>query len=389
MKMLSTRTVLKFAAPVLLLLFCEALFRLGIWESMVKPESHAGGSVRLKRALNDPAMQQLDFVTLGSSRPVYGIDHEALARIAQEHGAVHANLSMPGSHWMTVDVLTNWLAAHRPRLRGGVIAMDLTTFMYPGNGSYELAIVAPFRSFADDAVIAAHVPAKRDEMASWGAHSALYQYREDIQDYVKAPLQRHESVRWWKGMPAADVLLRNANEARDMCEFGADRVAACDNVERSTTEAANGLRHQCRELRATLAGRPDFAALMRQQPLPDFLQQVRDNVRSRLRALNWQRPPVVVLMPLTGAWKEASPLGLHEWTLSVLQPLVDEGRIRLIDATDALATADNGGCRQYFDFFHQNESGRRVLMDAVLPQIRSALYDESPTPVERTVATSE
>ena len=188
------KTLLKFVAPLLLLMLCESLFRLGIWEGMVKPDSHAGTSVRLKRALNDPIMQQLDFVTLGSSRPVYGIDHEALARIAQEHGAVHANLSMPGSHWMTVDVLTEWLAAHRPNLRGGVIAMDLTTFMYPGNGSYELAIVAPFRGFADDAVIAAHVPAKRDEMATWGAHSALYQYREDIQDFIKAPLQRRESV---------------------------------------------------------------------------------------------------------------------------------------------------------------------------------------------------
>ena len=375
------KPIFKFIAPLLLLAGCEGLFRLGIWEAMVKPESHAGTSVRVKRALDDASMRKLDFVTLGSSRPVYGIDHEALARMAEERGAVHANLSMPGSHWMTVDVLTDWLAQHRPALRGGVIATDLTTFMYPGNGAYELAIVAPFRGMADTATVTAHVPFRLDDLATWGGYSALYQYREDIQDYVRSPLERRKSLSWWHdNLSVTDVLQHNAAETREMCEFGVDTVAACDRVDAASGAAADGLRHQCRELRAALAGRPDYAALMRQNPLPPHLQQVRDNVRTRLRALNWQRAPVVVLMPLTGAWKEASPLGLHEWALSVLQPLVDEGRIRLIDATDALAATPEAGCHDYFDFYHQNDSGRAALMQTLLPQLRTALYDDAPAP---------
>jgi hypothetical protein len=376
---MSIKTILKFAAPLLLIALCEALFRFGIWEAMVKPESHAGTSLRVKRALNDPALAKLDYVTLGSSRPVYGIDHEALAKLAQEHGAVHANLSMPGSHWMTVDVVTDWLAAHRPPLQGGVLAMDLMTFMFPGNGSYELAIVAPFRGFADDATVTAHVPFNLDDKGSWGSHSALYQYREDIQDFVRAPAERGKSLHWWnENFKATDIVLRNPTETREMCEFGVNSVAACDKVDAATGPAADNLRHQCRELRGALAGRLDFGALMRQSPMPIELQQARDNVRNRLRALKWKQPPVIVLMPLTGAWKEAAPLGLHEWTLNVLQPLVDEGRIRVIDVTDALAGTPNGGCQYYFDFFHQNDSGRALLMQSLLPQLRQALYGDAP-----------
>lgn len=381
---MSPKTVLKFLSPLLLIALCEGLFRLGVWEAAVKPESHAGTSVRVKRALDDPALAKLDFVTIGSSRPVYGIDHEALARLAQEHGVVHANLSMPGSHWMTVGVLTEWLAAQRAPLQGGIVATDVTTFMYPGNGSYELAIVAPFRRSGDYPLIAAHVPFDLDDRATWGSRSALYQYREDIQDVVRGPLARRKSVRWWNDhFDAAAVVLRNPVEAREMCEFGIDRVAVCDAIDAATGAANDGLRHQCRELRGALAGRPDYAALMRQPALPDMLARSRDNIRTRLRALNWKRPPVVLLMPLTGAWKEAAPTGLHEWALHVLQPLVDEGRIRVIDATDALANEAGGGCHHYFDFFHQNDRGREALMQRILPQLRAALHDDATGDVAR------
>ena len=371
------KTLLKFIAPLLLILLCEGLFRLGIWEPMTKPESHAGTSVRVKRALQDPALQKLDFVTLGSSRPVYGIDHEALAALAQQHGYLHANLSMPGSHWLTIDIVTDWLARHRPALRGGIIAMDLTTFMYPGNGSYELGNATPFRAFADDAAVAVHVPFELKDMGSWGTHSALYQYREDIQDFVRHPRERRSALQWWRQRPAEEIVLRNASDTRDMCAFGVDTVAACDKVEASADPAADGLKHQCKELRGALAGRADFAAQARQQPMPDYMQRTRDAIRARLNTLPWQQPPVVVLMPLTGAWKEASPLGLHEWTLSILQPLVDSGRIRLIDATDFLQDDANSSCSYYFDFYHQNNAGRQQLMGKLLPQLSAALYPPS------------
>src|SRR5215216_3985936 len=116
------RSAFKFIlAPLLLLLLVEGLFQAGAWEYLARPDSHPGQSVQLKRALADPAYAHIDFITLGSSRPVYGIDHEALADLAKKYAAVHADLSMPGSHWMTIRILTRWLSRQHPEIHGGVI----------------------------------------------------------------------------------------------------------------------------------------------------------------------------------------------------------------------------------------------------------------------------
>lgn len=134
---------IKIAAPFCVVLLVEFLFQLGVWEPITFPLSHVGTSIRLKRALTKPELK-LDFVTLGSSRPEYGLDHEEIAKAALENGYLHANLSMPGSHWMTVRVLSTWLSEHHSELRGGFIALSTQDFNYLGNGHYELAFVHPF-----------------------------------------------------------------------------------------------------------------------------------------------------------------------------------------------------------------------------------------------------
>ena len=83
--------------PILLLAACEAAFRSGCWEPFAAPNSHAGTSVRVKRALAEFS-GPIDFVTLGSSRAVYGLDHQLIAERAASHGYTHANLSMAGAH---------------------------------------------------------------------------------------------------------------------------------------------------------------------------------------------------------------------------------------------------------------------------------------------------
>ncbi|HET6546711.1 MAG TPA: hypothetical protein VFG55_08205, partial [Rhodanobacteraceae bacterium] len=191
------RKILRLLAPLVLVLLVEAVFQAGVWEPLAKPASHAGTSVRLERALLDPAVPRIDFVTLGSSRPEYGIDHAMLAAEAKRRGLVHANLSMPGSHWMTVGILTRWLARHHPEVRGGIIALSIQDLQYPGNGSYELGIVYPFHRLSDIPWMAEHVPFAREDIESWGTWSALFGWREDIRDFITNPSRRLSSLRWW------------------------------------------------------------------------------------------------------------------------------------------------------------------------------------------------
>jgi len=376
------RALLKLLlAPLLLLLGVEALFRAGAWEPFARPDSHAGTSILRKRALSSPAYRRIDYVTLGSSRPEYGLDHEALAALAQRHGRVHANLSMPGSHWMTLDVLGDWLARAHPEVRGGIIALSIQDFLFAGNGAYELGIVYPFHRLADVRGMAQHVPFTREDPATWGLISALFEYREDVRDALLHPRERRDSLAWWHARPAEELLRQNTHRDEDMCAFGLDALDACDKVEVAGGERAAGLARQCRELRSGAKGRFDLTAMTRQQPQPEFLQLTRDLVRARLRSLRWSTPPIVVLMPAPRVWQDAvSPSGLHDWALDVLRPLTEDGSIHLIDATTALETDGRTDCRLFFDFYHQNDAGRARLMETLLPQIAALLYDARAAP---------
>lgn len=371
-----TRIALTLLAPVALLLAIESLFRTPLWESHAQPASHAGTSVRLKRALRDPVAQRIDFVTLGSSRPEYGIDHAAWAARAREHGLVHANLSMPGTHWMTIGVLTHWLAREHPEIRGGVIALSIQDFTYAGNGAYELGIVQPFRTLADTPWIAQHVPFDLHDLSTWGVYSSLAQWRDDLREYLKNPYGRQQSILWYlDNVGARNTLFENAASKGDMCMTGLSGLDACDKLEASTDPAVAGLQRQCKELRGTAASRLDYAALSGKAAVPAPFALARDLVRVQLREIAWPQPPVVVLMPIPSLWtRDVLGHGLHEWALHVLQPLVDEGRIRVIDATDLFAN-DADECGDFFDFYHQNAAGRERLDAWLRPRLEPLLLD--------------
>lgn len=376
------RILLILLAPFLVLVLLEAAFEAGIWEPLAQPVSHAGTSVRLKRALTSPSLPRIDYVTLGSSRPEYGIDHALLAATAQQEGRVHASLTMPGSHWMTIGILTQWLQRAHPEVRGGIIALGIQDLIYAGNGSYELGIVQPFRRIADTPWIAQHVPFMRGDITSYGTYSALFGWRADIQEFVRHPFTRMTTIDWYKANRASpSTLFENPGSQGDMCAFGLDALTACDKVDTSTSPDHDGLKRQCKELRGFATGRPDFHGLMQQRPLPGFMQQTHDLVQAQLRAMQWPQPPVVVLMPVPRLWtRDVLGAGLHEWALAILQPLADEGRIHLLDATDFFVADGDAGCSAFFDFYHQNAAGRERLSRWLLPQIGQLLYQHERGP---------
>lgn len=375
------RIALTLLAPFALLLAVESAFHTRLWERHAQPSSHAGTSVRLKRALRDPAARRIDFVTLGSSRPEYGIDHAAWAARAQERGLVHANLGMPGSHWMTIGVLTRWLAREHPEIRGGVIGVAIQDFTYAGNGAYELGIVQPFRTLADTPWIARHVPFDVHDLSTWGVYSSMAEWRNDLREYLQNPSKRRESISWFRhNVTPRRTLFENPESRGDMCASGLASLSACDAIEATTGDADAGLRRQCAELRGMAKSRPDYDAMLHGADIPAPLARARDLVREQLRAIAWREPPVVVLMPVPALWtRDVLGKGQHEWALHVLQPLLDEGRIRVLDATGLLA-GDATECADFFDFYHQNAGGRERLDAWLRPRLETLLFDAHPAP---------
>lgn len=366
--------LLKLIAAIVLVALVEIAFQAGLWERLAKPDSHAGTSVRLKRALSDPSVPRIDFVTLGSSRPAFGLDHARIAAAAREHGFVHADLSMPGSHWMTIGILGDWLTRHHPETRSAIIALAIQDFAWPGNGSYELGIVQPFRRIADIPWMERHVAFQRDDVETWGVYSALFAWRQDIQSFVASPSARLKSLRWFARNRGTQVtLFDNPSSQGDMCAIGLGSLAACDRADASTDPALAGLKRQCVEIRGAVAG---YATRMNQAPTSDALAATQTLIRNELRDAHWSSPPLVVLMPVPKIWRGdgIQTSSLHEWALHVLKPLADEGRIHVIDATGFFDADPDEGCSAFFDFYHQNAEGRERFTQWLLPHIEQRLF---------------
>jgi hypothetical protein len=373
---------LKFILPLLLVAVIDLLFQLGAWEFIASPNSHAGMSIAKKRALLDPEMTHIDFVMLGSSRPVYGIDHALLASTAATHGKVYANISVAGMHWMSLGIITDWLAEHHPEIQGGMIALSVQDFMGPGNGAYELGIAYPFHRFEQIPWMSEHVAFDRNELATYGLYSGLFEYREDIRDLIQHPQQRMKSLKYFHALDAKYVLQTNADETSNICRLQLQHRSDCEKAATLDAEAAEKLKGQCAILPGANQPRGDWHAIVNGTEAPSsYLQKTHDLIQAQLRHLTWKTPPIIVLMPMHSVWmNDALPQAAHEWTLSILQQLQDEGKIHVLDYTDLFNGPDGTDCTAFFDIYHNNIAGRDRLMQVLLPSLEKIFKSaEKPT----------
>jgi hypothetical protein len=280
---------------------------------------------------------------------------------------------MPGTHWMTLGVLTRWLAREHPEIRGGVIGVAIQDFSNPGNGAYELGIVQPFRTLADTPWIAEHVPFDIHDLSTWGVYSSMAEWRSDLREYLRNPSKRRESIRWFRqNITPQRTLFENPESKGDMCTSGLANLSACDAIEATTDDANAGLRRQCVELRGMAKSRRTTTPCCAAATFPHRLRR-RATSCAQLREIAWREPPVIVLMPVPTLWtRDVLGKGQHEWALHVLQPLADEGRIRVLDATN-LFSVDAEECSDFFDFYHQNAAGRARFDAWLRPQLEPML----------------
>jgi len=360
----------RIVLPLLIVLAMEGLFRSNFWERFAAPDSHAGTSIRLKQAVASTA-GEIDFVTLGSSRAVYGLDHTRIAASASQHGFVHVNLSMPGSHWLSVMTVIDWLRSERPEVNGGVIALSVADLQYVSNGNYELAIVRPFQGLLGTGSDASGRFELRDP-SSHGSISALYQYRGDIQDAARHPLQRGKAISWFANF-GQHQLFDGPRQQIDICGMPWDTIAHCAGHTAVTDNEQHVVR-LCQNLAGGSGGGGDWSGLDA-RALPPDRQEVLAQRQRELRNVGWRKPPLVILLPITHHWSaELMPKGAREWAHMVLDPLAAEGKIRLLDYSDFFDVDGITRCDVFWDVYHQNQKGLTELTDALLPQIAAHLY---------------
>lgn len=362
--------LLRLLLAVLGLLAIEAAFRFGAWDALVPPQSHSGTTIRMRDAVRAHA-GRIDIVTLGSSRAEYGLDHAALAAAAQQRGLVHANLSMPGSHWMTIFEQSRWLRRERPEVQGVVIALSAADMTWRSNGSYELAIVQPMRSpwSIDDEIRFRFDP---KDLNTYGVYSALFGYRQAVQHALQSPRELRKSLQWFREY-GRHPLFDGPHVSHDLCGLPLATVADCARAAPTIPEQQTPI-DQCKSLLPSVGVSPDWRALTA-DTLTEERRALAELRRAQIRAMGWPRPPVVVLMPITHVWrKELMPQGAIAWSHLVLDPLAASGEIVLIDLSTALDDGDTTRCDYFFDLYHQNEAGARALTQQLLPQLDRTLY---------------
>jgi hypothetical protein len=359
--------------PLILLLAIEAAYRFGAWEAAAAPGSHSGQAIAMKR-LWIGHEHPIDVVTLGSSRAVYGLDHAMLAGEARRHGRVHATFALAGSHWMSVRGISRWLETHRPEVKRRVIALSIADFQFAGNGPYELAIVEPLRGWTDARWISRHVPFDLHDVATYGVYSSLMEYRGDMAQAIRNPRQRWHQLRADREFPAIKIL-EGAGDDRDLCAVDVSTLGRC--VATALAPGAQSLREQCSAVRASRpVDRRLLVAGPGGGPHPAILDG-RNMIVSELRETRWRGHTMVVLLPIHHTWlQEVVTEDLHQWVLSMLRPLVDEGTITLLDYTGHFDHDARSDCGAFFDLYHQNTASAKELTHTLIGQSASWLYDD-------------
>jgi len=350
---------------VLAILAIEILIRIGAYEPIASPDSHAGITVKLKRAVSAFGKEKINVVTMGDSRAVQGFDNRLIYTGAKKFGLNHVRLSMPGSHFLTFETLAAWSVADLPALRGIVLAVSPDIFGKLGNGAYELSEVLPLRNSTSIRAMMHHVPFKRSDLRTYTPFYSVAGYRTDIQQLLAAPRDRLKSVRQSRQESPLSFLAYDARESSDICAVATSDPAAClQELQRRGAEIPE-------KARAGLSSLCQGAMRKRKIRAPgsDEQELIREWT-AFLRGLSRKVRVMVVLLPDHSEFVEHMyPPNAAYVANAVLGALDREGAIRLVDLSDLIVRQPAAECRFFMDGRHLNSQGKQVLTGALLPEL--------------------
>jgi hypothetical protein len=366
------------------LLAIDTCFQLGGYSRLASRNSHSGTTLRTLNAMNLQGLREAlparadspassvdgrrDTVTIGSSVAVYGLDHARIAAAARQSGHQHSNLSLPGSALLTFRQWASWLPVHAPKVHGGLIVMAPGDVQALGNGSYELAIVAPLKSLADGLWWHEHVPFARDNLETYGLFSGLALYRNDLQQLIAHPWQRRFELRWWR------THLRESNSLStqfafdgDLCGIDLSSTEACiaaprpDTMPEAEFQAVQGV---CQTIKATSINVPDWT-----HSTPPEVKRVQTLRREIINSLGWRERTLVLVLPMHPLWRSSYAKGAQAALTNTYAAQVASGAVRYLDYQNVFDDAGVPACKVFHDMYHLNRLGQSIVTDKLLPEM--------------------
>ena len=364
----------KVYVPLLMILAIEFLFRYGLWENLVSPNSHSGTSIRAREAISHQP-GKINYVTIGNSIPESGLDHQIIYEFAKLNGFTHVNLCMPGSHLLTVRKLTQWLSQNIPDLHGVVIGLSFRDIFFSFNGYYEINIITPFMAIGDEYWIAKQIPVKLNKLQSFGIFSNLISSREDIKEFISDPINRYHDLAAIKTNNLNTLTTNFSNKCNSVCSIDRSSYNSClksintiKNMNHSTPNIYT-VEAQCRKFLNEDRTEINYKNIL-QKPLSQERMLVKNSWQLALRSSEFKSIPLFILMPtinISSSTKDDQ--AKYTWAIDILKPLDEAGDIILKDFT--FLFQGNNECEYFEDLVHLNVKGRDELMKSITPILKS------------------
>ena len=355
---------------LLVMLAVDLVFQLGGYNRFASRDSHSGTTLRTLSALNLRGRDQIDTVTIGSSVAVYGLDHARIAQAAAAQGHQHASLALPGSALLTFRQWAKWLPKNATKVRGGLMVLAPGDFQSLGNGSYELAIVAPIKSLGDGLWWQEHVPFDRANLETYGIFSGLALFRNDLQQLIANPLKRRGELRWWREhLRQSDYLSTQTAFDGNLCGIDLSSSDAClaANKPKMMPEAEfQAVLQTCQTLKAQASNVPDWT---NPANVPAETRRVQSLRRELISELGWQDHAVVLVLPMHPLWESTRVKGAAALMAEIYQPLVATGSVRFLNYQNIFEEAGVPPCEAFHDMYHLNRFGQKIVTDKLLPEL--------------------
>ena len=355
---------------LVVMLAIDLVFQLGGYNRFASRDSHSGTTLRTLSALNLRGRDQVDTVTIGSSVAVYGLDHARIAEAALARDHQHVSLALPGSALLTFRQWAQWLPKNAPKVHGGLMVLAPGDFQSLGNGSYELAIVAPIKSLTDGIWWQEHVPFARENLDTYGLFSGLALFRTDFQQLIANPLKRRSELRWWREhLRQSDYLSAQTAFDGNLCGIdlsSSDSCLAASKPAMMPEAEFQAVQQTCQMLKAQSMNVPDWTNAAN---VPAETRRVQSLRRGLIDELGWQNRAVVLVLPMHPMWETTRVKGAGALMAEIYQPLEASGAVRFLNYQHVFEEAGVPSCEVFHDMYHLNRLGQKIVTDRLLPEL--------------------
>jgi len=351
-----------------LLILTEVVLRLGWYNRWVKPESHLGNALTRLHALEAYGLNKIDWITVGSSRIDWGIDHGALAKIQKKNGLDHVRLSFGSANFMTMQATIDWSLEHMNSLQGVMLGANENTFSHFNIINNQFKVAWPFKNHMD---LDKYKPLSKNQYTFLPYHRmAWVNYFDDIKAMLRNPASRMEELNQKDSFKK--ILSFRKRNHRNLCAHPLKTIQDCV----ASTKAVNfkkGKNRGFRVINETCSHPKTKQRAKTNHPIlpKDNYQQLITNWVKLINHITEQDIQfTLVLLPEHESLKYIyKPNNASDITEQILAQVSHSPLFTLIDLRDLLDGMEN--CEYFSDPHHLNNNGISLVNEAVLKHFKN------------------